>query len=399
MDTMNPFARTLFAAVTLAAGPTMAADDIAATLGRIALPPGFSIKLFALAPGARAMAVSPDGRAVIVGTLDTAVYRIALSGPGAGRAENFAQGVAFKAPNGPCFAPDGALFIAEFNRIRRFAPQAGGWNEAHPSDVVPEGGLQPASETSPVHAARVCRFGPDGKLYVAIGQPANVPTQEREKLNEKSGLGAIWRMNADGSGREIFARGVRNSVGLDFDPADGVLWFTDNQADRMGDDIPPGEINRAPKAGLHFGFPWFGGGHVRTREWAGDTPPPDVVFPDVEEVAHAADLGMIFYRGEKFPAQWRGIFSAQHGSWDRSIPVGARVMFTPVKNGKAGKSVPFAEGWNTGRLPYLGRPVDVAETPDGDLLVSDDQNGAIYRITYEGDGSARSPRLRGEGGG
>jgi glucose/arabinose dehydrogenase len=381
---MKPFAKILFVAVTLAAAPTLAAEDIRATLDRIALPPGFSIKLFALAPGARAMAVAPDGREVIVGTLDNAVYRIPLTGPEAGRARRFAPGVTFKAPNGPCFAPDGALYVAEFNRIRRFAAKAGDIDE-NAQDVVAEGGLQPKSETSRVHAARVCRFGPDGKLYVAIGQPTNVPNSAREAFNDKWGLGAIWRMNADGSGREIFARGIRNSVGLDFDPADGVLWFTDNQVDRMGDDIPPGEINRAPRAGLHFGFPWYGGGHVRTREWETSTPPPAVVFPEVEQVAHAADLGMIFYRGEKFPAQWRGIFSAQHGSWDRSVPVGARVMFTPVKEGKAEKSVPFAEGWNTGREPYLGRPVDVAETPDGDLLVSDDQNGVIYRITYDGE--------------
>jgi glucose/arabinose dehydrogenase len=379
---MTPFATACLIAVTLAAAPAQA-GEFQATLGRIALPPGFAISLFALAPGARAMAVSPDGRDVIVGTLDSAVYRIPLTGPDAGRARRFAPGAAFNAPNGPCFSPDGALFIAEFNRIRRFAPKAGGWDEDHPQDVVPEGGLQPANEKSPIHAARVCRFGPDGKLYVAIGQPTNVPSAAREKFNEKWGLGAIWRMNADGSGREVFARGIRNSVGLDFDPADGVLWFTDNQVDRMGDDIPPGEINRAPKAGLHFGFPWYGGGHVRTREWAQAPPPPEVVFPAVEEAAHAADLGMIFYRGDKFPARWRGIFSAQHGSWDRTVPVGARVMFTPVKDGEASASTPFAEGWNTGRAGYLGRPVDVAETADGDLLVSDDQNGAIYRITYE----------------
>lgn len=380
---MTPLLRLIFLAFVLAAGPSAAAEDIAATLGRIALPPGFSIKLFALAPGARAMAVAPDGRDVIVGTMDDAVYRIPLSGPEAGHAQRFAPDIKFKAPNGPCFAPDGALYISEFNRIRRFAPSAGGWDETRPQDVVPEGGLQPASEKSLIHAARVCRFGPDGKLYVAIGQPTNVPKPSREEFHEKWGLGAIWRMNADGSGREIFARGIRNSVGLDFDPADGALWFTDNQVDSMGDDIPPGEINRAPKPGLHFGFPWYGGGHIRTRQWENSTPPPDVVFPEVEEVAHAADLGMIFYRGGKFPAQWRGIFSAQHGSWDRSVPVGARVMFTPIKEGKAEASVPFAEGWNTGRGAYLGRPVDVAQTPDGDLLVSDDQNGAIYRITYQ----------------
>ncbi len=352
-------------------------------LPAIRLPPGFHIALFARAPGARHMAVSPDGRVLIVGTGDEHVYRLALSGEKLGRAEVFAPEIAFKMPNGPCFAADGSLYIAEFNRIRRFAPVGDGWDEAHPQDIVAEGGLQPASETSRDHAARVCRFGPDGKLYLAIGQPDNVPSQTRQRLYEQWGMGAIWRMNADGSGREIFASGIRNSVGLDFDPADGVLWFTDNQVDRMGDDIPPGEINRAPRARMNFGFPWYGGGHVRTREWAETIPPDDVVFPEVEEAAHAADLGLHFYRGEKFPAQWRGIFSAQHGSWNRSIPIGARVMFTPVNNGKAGASIPFAEGWNPGQTPYLGRPVDIAETPDGAILVSDDQNGAIYRITYE----------------
>jgi glucose/arabinose dehydrogenase len=285
-------------------------------------------------------------------------------------------------PNGPCLAPDGALFIAEFNRISRFARKNESWDEDHPQDVVAKGGLQPPGETSHSHGARICRFGPDGKLYVAIGQPENVPSERTEQRNEKYGLGAIWRMNADGSGREVFASGIRNSVGLDFDPADGVLWFTDNQVDRMGDDTPPGEINRAPKPALNFGFPWYGGGHVRTPQWASKTPPDGLVFPEVEEAAHAADLGMIFYRGTVFPPAWRGIFSAQHGSWDRSVPIGARVMFTPVTKGKAGVSIPFAEGWNKGQTPYLGRPVDVAETPDGALLVSDDQNGAIYKITY-----------------
>jgi glucose/arabinose dehydrogenase len=360
------------------------AADVRSVLATIALPKGFHIELFALAPGARHLAVSPDGRFVIAGTNDQHVYQIPLAGADAGQTRRFAPGVVFKAPNGPCFGPDGALIIAEFNRIRRFPAKDGGWDEDHPRDVVAQGGLQPESETSRVHAARVCRFGPDGKLYVAIGQPRNVPTPARHAFDQKWGLGAIWRMNADGSGREVFATGIRNSVGLDFDPADGVLWFTDNQVDRMGDDIPPGEINRAPRAGLNFGFPWYGGGHVRTREWADREPPDDVVFPEVEEAAHAADLGMIFYRGSKFPAQWRGIFSAQHGSWDRSVPIGARVMFTPVRNSKAGASIPFAEGWNPGHTPYLGRPVDVAETPDGDLLVSDDQTGAIYTITYQG---------------
>jgi glucose/arabinose dehydrogenase len=172
---------------------------------------------------------------------------------------------------------------------------------------------------------------------------------------------------------------------MDFNPADATLWFTDNQVDLMGDDTPPGEINRAPRAGLHFGFPWYGGGHVRTQEYASDAPPRDVVFPEVEQAAHAADLGMSFYTGAMFPEKYRGgIFSAQHGSWDRSVPIGARVMFTTIgADGRGGASEVFADGWNTGGAHYLGRPADVAQLPDGSLLVADDQNGAVYRITYQ----------------
>ncbi len=192
-------------------------------------------------------------------------------------------------------------------------------------------------------------------------------------------------MKLDGSGREVFATGIRNSVGMDFDDQ-GRLWFTDNQVDGMGDDIPPGEINRADRPGLNFGFPWYGGGDVRTHEFEKESPPEGVVFPQIEEAAHAAELGMTFYRGTMFPEEYRGgIFSVQHGSWDRSIPIGARVMFTKLgPHGEGGVTTPFAEGWNTGWGGYLGRPADVAELADGSLLVSDDQNGAIYRICYRG---------------
>jgi glucose/arabinose dehydrogenase len=154
--------------------------------------------------------------------------------------------------------------------------------------------------------------------------------------------------------------------------------------DGMGDDIPPGELNRATKPGQHFGFPYFGGGKVRTEEYKADTPPADVVFPEVEHAAHAADLGLHFYAGTQFPAKYRGgIFSAQHGSWNRTTPVGARVMFTSLKeDGTADKSEPFAEGWLTAGGEYLGRPVDIAQLADGSLLVSDDLVGALYRISY-----------------
>jgi glucose/arabinose dehydrogenase len=230
----------------------------------------------------------------------------------------------------------------------------------------------------------VCRIGPDNKLYITLGQPYNVPAREKLDLYNKWGIGGVIRMDRDGKNREVFARGVRNSVGMDFNPKDGTLWFTDNQVDGMGDEIPAGEINRAPKPGLNFGFPWFGGGKTRTEDYKGDTPPADVIFPEVEMPAHAADLGMHFYVGSQFPAKYKGgIFSAQHGSWNRTKPVGARVMFTSLKeDGTADKTEPFAEGWLTANGEYLGRPVDVAELADGSLLVSDDLVGAVYRISY-----------------
>jgi glucose/arabinose dehydrogenase len=278
------------------------------------------------------------------------------------------------------------LFIAERNRVLLFpaaeffyeSPDVAAFN------VVKEGELIPKAEESYNHTARVCRVSADGKLYITLGQPFNVPAKEKMELYDKEGIGGIIRMKTDGTGREVYTRGVRNSVGMDI-ATNGDIWFTDNQVDGMGDDIPPGEINRQTKAGQNFGFPWYGGGKVRTVEYKDETPPADVVMPASETVAHAADLGMTFYTGKQFPKRYQGgIFSAQHGSWNRTEPVGARVMFTPVdKDGKAGETKPFAEGWLTDNGEYLGRPVDVAQLPDGSLLVSDDLVGAIYRISYD----------------
>ncbi len=299
----------------------------------------------------------------------------------------------------PCFSPDGFLYIAERNRILVF-PAAEFFFESPDiavGQVVPQGELIPVEEESFNHSARVCDIGPDGKLYVSLGQPHNVQPLDKIEMYDEIGIGGIIRINTDGSGREVYTRGVRNSVGQDFNPATGELWWTDNQVDGMGDDIPPGELNRATKAGQHFGFPWYGGGKVRTKEYKDSKPPADAVAPQVEMVAHAADLGMVFYTGKMFPAQYRGgVFSAQHGSWNRTTPIGARVMFTAIeKDGSAGKTVPFAEGWlNDDTGEYYGRPVDVAQLPDGSLLVSDDYAGAIYRIWYEGCGSPIEPPVR-----
>ena len=364
------------------------ADQLRKNLEQVKLPEGFKISLFAVAPDARHMAVGPQGVAVFVGTRKSDVWVITDRNKDriADEVKRFAPTIDMKIPNGVCFSKDGFLFTVEQNRVLTF-PAAEFFYESPDvavGQVVPQGKLIPPEEESYNHTARVCDVGPDGKLYISLGQPFNVPPPEKADLYKQWGIGGIIRMDRDGKNREVFAYGVRNSVGQDFNPKTGELWFDDNQVDGMGDDIPPGELNRITKAGQHFGFPWYGGGKVRTVEYKDSDPPKDAVFPEVEHVAHAADLGMMFYSGTMFPAKYRGgIFSAQHGSWNRTQPVGARVMFTPIgEDGKVGKTEPFAEGWLLETGEYIGRPVDVAQLADGSLLVSDDLAGAVYRISY-----------------
>ena len=364
------------------------ADAIKAILEKIKLPDGFSIDLYAIVPDARHMAVGTQGIVTFVGTRKTKIWAVTDRDKDrvADEVKDFAPSIDFAVPNGPCFSPEGVLYVAEQNRILSFpaaeffyeGPDVAAFNVLKQGDLIPE------DEVSYNHTARVCRIGPDGKLYVSLGQPFNVPAPEKAELYGEHGIGGIIRINQDGTGREVYARGVRNSVGHDFNPANGELWFTDNQVDGMGDDTPPGEINRQTTAGQHFGFPWYGGGSVRTVEYKDAEPPADAVMPAVEMDAHAADLGMAFYSGSQFPEKYRGgIFSAQHGSWNRTVPVGARVMFTPVnEDGSAGTPEVFAEGWLDGNGEYLGRPVDIAQLRDGSILVSDDLVGAVYRISY-----------------
>jgi glucose/arabinose dehydrogenase len=358
-------------------------------LQRIKLPTGFKIGLYAVVPGARHMAIGPSTGVVFVGTTDDRVWAVTGRNKDgvADEVKAFAPAVDFVIPNGVCFAPDGSLYVAEQNRVLVFPTAEAAYEDPDvpASVVVKQGGLIPVDEESGTHSARVCRIGPDDRLYIALGQPYNVAPAEKLDLYRRIGIGGIVSMDRDGGNRTVYAWGIRNSVGMDFNPANGELWFTDNQVDRMGDDIPPGELNRATRPGQQFGFPWYGGGHVRTREYRNSAPPADAVFPQVEEIAHAADLGMTFYTGKMFPEAYRGgIFSAQHGSWNRSTPVGARVMFTRLNaDGSASESMPVAEGWlDSASGSYLGRPVDVAQLADGSLLVSDDTAGAIYRIWY-----------------
>ncbi|WP_233867674.1 PQQ-dependent sugar dehydrogenase [Paraburkholderia adhaesiva] len=370
-------------------GPT--ADALRKNLSQIKLPPGFKIELYAVVPEARAMAIEPSTGVVFVGTRKNRVWQVTdrTHQRVASDVAQFAAAVDFKVPNGVCFSPDGVLYVVEQNRVLAF-PAAQFFGEGGPdvaaAVVVPQGKLIPTQFESFNHGARYCRIGPDKKLYIALGQPWNVPPKDKLPELSKAGLSGIIRMDQDGKNREIYAHGVRNSVGLDFNPKDKTLWFTDNQVDGMGDNTPPGELNHATKMGENFGFPWYGGGKVRTADYKDETPPAGIVFPQVEFAAHAADLGMTFYNGKMFPQKYQGgIFDAEHGSWNRTTPIGARLMFIPVKaDGTAGQAEVFAEGWLTSTGEYMGRPVDVQTLQDGSLLVSDDYAGAIYRISYTG---------------
>ena len=366
------------------------ADQLRENLKRIKMPPGFKIDLYAVVPDARSIAVAPSTNMMFVGTRKTNVWAVTNrnSGDTATEVKEFAPSLKFRNPNAVCWTKDGFLIVVESNRVLTF-PAAEFFYEGADvavGEVVPQGQLIPPDEESFNHSGRICRIGPDNKLYITLGQPHNVQPRDKLALYTKWGIGGIVRMNQDGTGREVFATGVRNSVGMDFNPKDKTLWFTDNQTDGMGDDIPLGEINRATQAGQFFGYPYIvSKTRITENGYDKDPLPANTVNPQVMTEAHAADLGMAFYTGKQFPAKYQnGFFSAQHGSWNRTKPIGARLLFTSLKaDGTADKTEVFAEGWlDTETGTYRGRPVDVAVAKDGSLFISDDYAGAIYRVTY-----------------
>ena len=376
------------------------AENLKKVLQRIKLPDGFKIELFAIAPDARQMSVSRNKATVFVGTRKTTFWAVTDRDMDnvADTVEEFSPSVKFDDPAGSCYSPDGFLFVVERNRVLMF-PAAEYFMESPDTvaiAIVKQGELIPVEEESYNHTARACVIGPDNRLYITLGQPFNVTPKEKIDLYRKVGMGGIVSFNRDGGDRQIILTGMRNSSGLDFNPKDHSLWFTDNQVDGMGDEIPPGELNKIPavngalQAGGWYGAPYYGGGSTRTDEYKDKAIPKELadhyVKPQVEMIAHAADRGMMFYTGKMFPAKYHNaIFNAQHGSWNAVKPRGARVMVTDLDDkGNAMKTEPFAEGWMNEEGAYLGRPVDVKQYTDGSILVSDDKAGAVYRITYQG---------------
>ncbi|WP_300336166.1 PQQ-dependent sugar dehydrogenase [Accumulibacter sp.] len=362
---------------------TLAAAEL--PLQRIKLPPGFAIELWARVDNARQMALGRhdgDGGTLFVGSMHAGkvhalrfdasyrVQQVRIVASGLQRP----VGVAYK---------DGSLYVSAVNRILRYdriEPRVQGEHSpAQPPAAVVVTDQLP-SETH--HGWKFIAFGPDGKLYVPVGAPCNICQPDPRRYAN------ILRMNADGSGSEIVARGVRNSVGFDWQPLTGELWFTDNGRDLLGDDLPPDELNHAPRAGMHFGYPYCHGGDLPDPEFGARRRCDEFAAPAQKLAPHAAALGMRFYTGTMFPPEYRNqIFIAEHGSWNRSKKIGYRVTVVRLQGSKAIAYETFASGWleegsrESGDSVW-GRPADVLVLPDGSLLVADDYAGAIYRITY-----------------
>jgi len=338
----------------------------------ISLPPGFSISIYAdNVPNARSMVLSP-GNILFVGSRKAGnVYAVLDKNHDfiADTVMTIASGL--NMPNGVAFR-DGDLYVAEIHRIIKFEDIEKRLADPGPPEVVFS-----ALPQEKWHGWKFIRFGPDGKLYVPIGAPCNVCESDDPRF------ATITRMNKDGGEFEIFARGVRNSVGFDWHPETHELWFTDNGRDMLGDNLPPDELNRAPRAGLHFGFPYLHGNSVTDPEYGSKKGDLAVTGPVQELGPHVASLGMRFYTGAQFPAEYaKQIFIAEHGSWNRSEPIGYRISIVRLENSKAAGYEVFAQGWLQ-KNQVLGRPVDIELLPDGSMLVSDDHSNRIYRIAYK----------------
>jgi glucose/arabinose dehydrogenase len=349
--------------------PAMPASGARLALDTIKLPAGFSISVFADdVPNARSLAHG-RGPVVFVGTRSAgSVYAVRYREGRATQVVTIASGL--NSPSGIALR-DGALYVAEISRILRF-DDIENRLDSPPKPVV----VTDRFPRDTHHGWKFIRFGPDGRLYVPVGAPCNIcePDPQRYAL--------IARIRPDGSEYEVFARGIRNSVGFDFHPETKELWFTDNGRDWLGDDRPDDELNHAPRAGLNFGYPYCHQGDILDPEFGRGRACSDFVAPVAKLGPHVAALGMRFYTGSQFPAEYRGnVFVAEHGSWNRSRPIGYRVARVALSGGRAVGQEVFAEGWLQGGSAW-GRPVDVEMMPDGSLLVSDDQAGAIYRISY-----------------
>ncbi len=341
------------------------------------LPPGFSITVFAHVPNARQMTRSPGG-IVYVGSRGAGKVHAVIDRDGDFIADdvvlvddglNLPSGVTMRAND---------LYVGAVDRILRYADIDSQYSTSPDPEVV--------IDTLPDkrhHGWKFIEFGPDGYLYIPVGAPCNLC------LSENPVFASISRIKLDSKPAriEVFASGVRNSVGFDWHPLTGELWFTDNGRDMMGDDIPPGELNHAPSPAMHFGYPFFHANSLTDPEFGAGRQSSAYFEPALALGPHVAPLGMMFYTGKSFPAAYMNqIIIAEHGSWNRSPQAGHtgyRLTLALQQSNGSLRYATFIDGWLQDNVAW-GRPVDVLQLPDGSILVSDDHASVIYRVSYNG---------------
>ena len=351
----------------IAPPPIPAAADKLPT-AKLKLPPGFNIEVYASGiANARSMAEGDKGT-VFVGTrLVGNVYAI-TNKDGKRTVKTIASGL--HRPNGIAFK-NGTLYVAELSKISKVEKAED--NLESPAKLTMIYDKLPKDEA---HGWKFIGIGPDNKLYIPVGQPGN-------NVLHSDAHGLIRRINLDGSGDEVIARGVRNTVGFDWHPENKQLYFTDNGRDWMSEDVPEDELNRITKVGENFGEPYCHQGNIVDPEFGWGKSCSDYTAPVALLGPHSAALGMRFYTGKMFPAAYKNaIIVARRGSWNRTKKVGGDVLLVKLnKDGTVKSTEPFITGFIEDNK-YIGRPVDVMQMKDGSLLVSDDYNGAIYRVTY-----------------
>lgn len=338
------------------------------------VPAGFTLSIFAdNLPNARSLALGDNG-VVFVGTgTEGAVYAVQDSNSDGVADKRYIIASHLTMPNGLAYKSD-SLYVAEVNRIIRFDRIT--QQLANPPKPLVVFDQFPSEQH---HGWKYLRFGPDNKLYTTVGAPCNICEPEKPIYS------SLVRLNADGSGFEILARGIRSSVGFDWQPETDALFFSDNGRDYMGDDLPPDELNQWTTTGEHFGFPYCHGGNIPDPELSAGKKCRQFTAPVWKFKAHMAPLGLRFYRGKQFPVEFKNqLFVAEHGSWNRSEPHGYRVVLVKFKQSKPVAEQVFIVGWLTKTGKVLGRPVDILEMPDGSLLISDDKLGVIYKVEYKG---------------
>ena len=360
--------------VTKSSSTSRQTDDLFKkyNLDKIKLPVGFSISIYAKAEGARSLCVSPGGT-LFVGTQGAGkVYAIRDENHDGKADKIYTVAKNLNTPNGVAFK-DGNLYIATISTIYRL-DDIESKLENPPAPVI----IYDKYPTDTHHGWKFIAFGPDGKMYVPVGAPCNICEPDKPLY------ASITRMNPDGSDMEIFANGIRNTVGFAWHPDTKELWFTDNGRDELGDDIPNDELNNASKPGLNFGYPYCHQGNIPDPKFGRGKNCSDYVPPVKLMGPHVAALGLRFYTGSVFPAEYKNaVFVARHGSWNRSTPIGYDVAVLKMDaNGKPSDAIPFAQGWLQNEKTVNGRPVDISFLQDGSMLVSDDYNGLVYRIFY-----------------